>query len=184
MAQELLSSCGFALQKIKRLYIASRQLNGDTIDFPIEYTTISGSSDSIIKVTSWNQEANICTIGGQTLDWREVPNMGDNISFTEEYQETKQGKTYLKRLEFQLPNINFGTNAALKEFLFTADGQFAVAKVVAFIIDENNKQWICGEKTPLILQSGLELNLTDENQYKLSFESLCLGRMRMYEIQT
>jgi hypothetical protein len=184
MATELLSSCGMAMQKIKRLYIASRKLDGNTIDFPIEYTTISGSSDSIIRVTYWNEAANICTIGGQTLEWREVSVFADYMSFTEEYQEGKQGKLYVKKLNFELPRVNYQTNAALKEFLFTADGEFAVAKVIAFIIDENDKHWICGEKTPLILQGGLELSIAEANSYKLSFQSLCTGRSRIYQIQT
>jgi hypothetical protein len=183
MATELLSSCGHALQKIKRLYVASRKLDGSTITFPIEYITISGSSDSIIKVTYWNEAASLCTIGEQTLEFREVSVYADFMNFTEEYQEGKQGKLYIKRLEFSLPKVNYQTNAALKEFLFTADGEFAVAKVVAFIIDENDKQWIVGETIPLILQSGMELGISAENFYKLSFQSIGISRVRNYQIE-
>lgn len=180
---ELLSSCGFALQKIKKLYIASRQLNSNPIVFPIEYTTISGSSDSIIRVTQWNEDASICTIGNQTLEFREVSVFSDFMEFTEEYLEGKQGKLYIKKLTFNLPRVNYQTNAALKEFVFTSDGEFAVAKAIAFIIDENNQQWIVGESIPLILQSGMELSIADENNYKLEFISYGISRIRNYQIQ-
>jgi len=183
MAQELLNSCDFSLQNVKKLYIASRKLDTTPIDFPLEYNTISGSSDTIIRVNYFNADEGICVIGGQTLEFREVFNVNNNISFTEEYEEGKQGKLYVKNLNITMPRVDYQTNAALKEFLFSADGQFATAKVIAFIIDENDVKWICGETTPLILQSGLELSLTTDNQYRLSFQSKCIDRMRSYEIQ-
>lgn len=185
MATEILQSCGFALQKIEHLYIASRKTNGNVIDFPIEYQTISGSSDSIIKVTAWNQLNNTCMIGGQELDWREVSTIGDgsNVEFTEEYQLTRQGKIYNKTLTFSLPKVNFTTNAALKEFLFTSNGEFAISRAVAFMIDENRQQWICGYNSPLILQDDMELSIADENMYKLTFKAVGTSRVRNYQIQ-
>jgi len=183
MATELLQNCDFALTKIKRLFISSRKDDGTTIDFPIEYNTISGTSDSIIQVTSWDEDAGYCTIGGQTLEITEISVFSDYMTFTEEYQENKQGKTYLKKLEFQLPRVNYTTNAALKQFLFTADDEFAVCKAVAFIEDENSHLWIVGETIPLILQSGMELGVSDENYYKLSFQSIGYNRSRTYQIQ-
>ena len=183
MATELLQNCGFALTKIKRLFISSRKLDGSTIDFPIEYNTISGSSDSIVSVDTWDETAGYCIIGGQTLEIIEISVFSEFMNFTEEYQEGKQGKTYIKKLEFQLPRVNYTTNAALKQFLFTADGQFAVAKAVAFIEDENSHLWIVGERIPLILQSGMELGISDENYYKLNFQSIGYNRVRNYQIQ-
>jgi len=183
MAVDLLNSCGYSLQKIKRLYIASRNFDGSTIHFPIDYTTISGTSDSIIRVNDWNDLLNTCKMGGQELEWREVSVDADSCTYEEEYQETKQGKLYVKKLSFSLPKVNYTTNAALKEFLFTADGEFAVSKAIAFIIDENNQQWVVGYAMPLILQSGMELGISQENYYKLSFESISISRARNYQIE-
>lgn len=183
MATELLQTCDFALTKIKKLYMSSRQLSGDVISFPIEYDTISGSSDSIVRVNVFDADAGYCIIGGQTLEIIEISVFSEFMTFTEEYQENKQGKTYVKRLEFQLPLVNYTANAALKEFLFTAEGQFAVCKAVAFIEDENSQLWIVGERIPLILQSGMELGISTENYYKLSFQSINYNRTRNYQIQ-
>lgn len=182
MATDLLNSCGFALQNIKYLYIASRKTDGNVIDFPIDYTTVTGTTDSIIRLEAWSHVNNTATIGGQELDWREVTVFGDNVTFNEEYQETKQGKVYVKKLDFELPKVNYTTNAALKEFLFTANGEFAIGKAIAFIIDENGSQWICGYDVPLILQSGMELGISETNYYKLSFQSISFSRVRNYQI--
>ena len=183
MAQELLNNCALALQNIKHLYIASRKTDGTVIDFPLEYNTISGSSDSIIRVEAWDSVNNTALIGGQELDWREVSVLTDNIEFQEEYQLTKQGKVYIKVLTFSLPKVNYTTNAALKEFLFTANGEFAISNAIAFVIDENGSQWIIGYDLPLILMDGMELGLSTENFYKLSFQSVGTSRIRNYQIQ-
>jgi len=183
MATDLFNSCDFSLQNISKLYIASRKLDGTAIDFPVEYNTISGSSDSIIRIEYFNTLESICSIGGQVLEFREVAVINNNISFTEEYQEGKQGKLYVKKLDITMPKVDYNTNAALKEFLFATDGKFATAKIIAFIIDDNGRQWICGEKTPLVLQGGMELSITTDNQYRLSFQSLCISRMRIFEIK-
>ena len=184
MSVELLNSCELSLQKIKNLYIASRKIDTSVIDFPIEYTTISGSSDSIIRVEDWNYVNNTLTIGGQMLDYREVSiiGQGENAEFTEDYSLTKQGKVYTKNLTFLLPRVNFQTNSAMKEFIFTAAGEFAIGKAVAFVIDENSKQWIIGYDSPLILQDGMELSIADENQYKLTFKATSQSRTRNYAI--
>ena len=174
--------CSYSITTIKHLYIGARQLNGNVINFPIDYLTKTGTTDSIIRVEGWDADANTALMGGQTIEWREVSNLGGNIVFNEEYNEGKQGKTYIKTLNFQLPKVNFNTNAALKEFIFTADGEFAISNAIAFIIDENNIKWIIGYDNPLILQDGLEIQIAAENYYSLSFKSISYSRARVYEI--
>lgn len=182
MAESIFDVCSYAIGTVKNLYIASRQLDGSTIDFPIEYITKTGTTDSVIRLTGWDAQAGVAIMGGQTLEWLEVPNLGNNISFTEEYVEGKQGKTYVKNLNFELPLVNFNTNAALKEFIFTADGEFAISNALAFIIDNNDQQWVVGYDHALILQDGMELQVADENRYQLSFKSVSYSRTRNYEV--
>lgn len=182
MAQELLSNCSHSIQKIRKLYVASRQDSSEVVSFPLEYNTISGSSDSIIRVENWDALNHTATIGGQVLQWNEVTILGDNADFTEELIYNKQGKVYAKKLNFTLPKVNYNTNAALKEFLFTSDGDFAICKAIAFVIDENKKQWIIGYDSPLILQDGMALDISPENTYKLSFASVSNSRIRNYQI--
>jgi len=184
MAQSIFDVCSYAITTVKHLYIGSRQLNGSTIDFPIEYITKTGTTDSVIRVEGWSSSGNYALMGGQYIEWREISNMGDNISFNEEYVEGKQGKTYVKNLNFDLARVNFDTNAALKEFLFTADGEFAISNAIAWIIDDNNQQWIIGYDLPLILQDGMEISIADENYYRLSFQSVSYSRARNYEIDS
>lgn len=182
MATSIFDVCSYAITTVKYLYIGNRQLNGNPISFPIDYITKTGSTESIIVVEAWDAAANTALIGGQTIEWREVPNLGNNIEFNEEYQEGKQGKTYIKTLDFQLPQISFNTNAALKEFIFTASGEFAISNAIAFIVDNNNQYWICGYDLPLVLNDGMELMVASENYYKLSFTSISYSRTRNYEI--
>lgn len=144
--------------------------------------TVSGTSDSIIRVDNWDDEINTVEIGGQIIEWREVTRIGDNITFNEEYEETPQGKTYRKDVEFDLPFVNFNTNAALKEFLFTAGGEFAISNALAFIVDDNDQKWIIGYDNPLILQDGMEISIAGENYYRLSFRSISQLRSRNFQI--
>ena len=182
MVSSIFNVCSFGITTVKHLYIGSRQLNGSTIVFPIDYITKTGTTESVIRVEGWDADASTAFMGGQTIEWREVPNTGDNISFEEVYEEGKQGKTYIKNLSFQLPLVNFTTNAGLKEFIFTADGEFAISNAVCWIIDNNSQKWIIGYDLPLILLDGMELVVADENYYKLSFKSISYSRTRNYEI--
>ena len=180
--QNIFDVCSYSITTIKNLYIGARQLNGDPIDFPIEYITLTGTTDSIIRVTEWSASGNYALMGGQYIEWTEVPNLGDNIVFEEVYEEGKQGKTYIKNLNFDLPNVNFTTNAVLKSFLFSSGGEFAIANAIAWVIDTNNQYWIIGYDLPLILQDGMELQVADENYYSLSFRSVSYSRVRNYEV--
>lgn len=182
MAQSIFDVCSYSITTIKHLYLGARQLNGNPIDFPIDYITKTGTTDSVIMVQGWSETANYALMGSQYIEWTEVPNLGDNITFEEVYEEGKQGKTYIKNLNFQLPNVNFTTNAVLKSFLFSSGGNFAISNAIAFIIDDNNQQWIVGYDLPLILQDGMELQVADENFYSLSFRSVSYSRVRNYEV--
>ena len=182
MITNIFDVCNFSIGSIKHLYIGSRQLDGSVIDFPIEYITKTGTTDSIIRVEGWSKAGSYALMGGQYIEWREITNLSGTVTFNEEYVEGKQGKTYVKTLGFDLPSVNFNTNAALKEFIFTADGSFAISNAVAFIIDDNNQYWIIGYDLPLVLNDGMELQVADENFYRLSFTSISYSRTRNYEV--
>lgn len=174
--------CSYSITTIKHLYIGNRLLNGNPIKFPIDYITVTGTTDSIIRVEGWDADANTATMGEQVIEWTEVPNLQNNIEFEEEYVEGKQGKTYIKNLNFQLGNVNFRTNMILKSFIFTVDGEFAISNAIAWIIDTNNQQWIVGYDLPLVLQDGMEITISNENFYRLSFQSISYSRIRNYKI--
>jgi len=180
--QSIFDVCSYSIGTVKNLYIGARQLNGSVISFPIEYITVTGTTDSVIRVEAWDADANTALMGGQTIEWREVSNLGNNLEFTEEYVEGKQGKTYVKNINFSLPKVDFNTNAALKEFLFTAEGEFAISNAVAWVIDTNNQQWIVGYDLPLVLQDGMEIGISEENFYRLSFQSVSYSRTRNYSV--
>jgi hypothetical protein len=182
MVQSIFDVCSYSIATVRKLYIGARQLNGNPIDFPLEYTTITGTSDSIIRVNAWSAAAYTATIGSQVIEWTQVPNTGDNITFEEVYEEGKQGKTYIKNLSFRLPLVNFNTNAVLKSLIFSSAGEFAISNAIAFIIDSNGQQWIVGYDLPLVLQDGFEIGIADENFYNLSFRSLSYSRVRNYQV--
>ena len=179
MSTSIFEVCDFSISGIKKVYIASRQFNGNVIQFPLNYIVKSGSSESIIIVNNWDYGANTCKIGNQTIEWLEID---EGITFNEEYIENNKGKQYKKTLELQIPYVYFTSNAAMKELIFTAEGQFAVSNAVAFLLDDNDKHWIVGYDLPLILQDGMELQIADDNYYKLTFQSLSYSRTRMYEM--
>lgn len=179
---KILQNCDHSIGGVKKLYLSSRQLNGNPITFPLEYNIVSGSSDSIIAVDSFDFDANTALIGGQTLEWKEILNLNGNILFEETYNEDRQGKNYIKTLTISLANVNYDTNSAMKELIFTSEGEFAISNAVAFIIDDNNNKWIVGYDRPLILQGGLEINISDDNYYRLTFRSISYSRTRNYII--
>lgn len=180
--ESIFDVCSYSIGTVEKLYVGARQLNGNAIDFPIDYITKTGTTDSVILIQNWDEQVNTALMGSQTIEWIEVPNIGDNINFDEVYAESKQGKTYIKNLSFRLPLVNFNTNAALKEFIFSSEGEFAISNAIAFIIDSNGQQWLVGYDLPLVLQDGFEIGIADENYYNLVFKSLSYSRVRNYEI--
>jgi len=181
MAIDILSNCHFDSNKIKTLYIGSRLSNGNPITYPIQYTTVSGSTDSIIKIEAWDTINNIITLGGQEIQVNEITNLGENITFTEDLVIDNNGKRFQKNVSFIIPKINLFTTNQIKEFVMTAAGLFALAPTIAFLVDENNQTLVVGYDKQLVLQNK-ELQLGDENQYTLSYQSNSYSRARAYSL--
>lgn len=177
MGIEILSNCDFDLDKIKTLFIGSRLTDGNPIVYPIEYTTISGSDDSIIRITGFNYLNNVVTIGGQDIQMVEITNLGDNLSFDEVLSIGSNGKIYTKTISFIIPNINIFLITQLKEFTISSDGKFALSPTIAILIDENDNQLIVGYDKPLYLQSQ-NLAIGEGNEVQLTYSSSSMSRSR------
>ena len=109
MAHNILDNCHFDSNKIKTLYVGSRLTNGNPITYPIQYITVSGSTDSIIKIEAWDNVNDIVTLGGQQIQLNQITNLGDNITFTEDLVIDNNGKRYQKNITFTIPKINLFT---------------------------------------------------------------------------
>lgn len=181
MAETILPNCTFSNDRIDRLFIGSMLVDGSPITYPIEFNTVTGTTDSVIAV-SYDDFNQVFQIGNQNILVNEIVNTGDNIEFTEVLEYGMQGKIYVKRLRFNIPNVNLQTTNQIKEFVMTQDGQLALANTIAFMIDENGETLVVGYDKPLINRE-LEIDINDNNQYELFYESKSPSRSRSYEIQ-
>jgi len=181
MAINILDNCAFDLSKIKKLWIGSRLTGGTSIVYPIEYTTVSGSTDSIIAITSWDTINDIVTIGGQAIYVNQITNLGENLNFTEELTINQNGKTYQKTISFTVPNITLFLINQLKEFTISTAGQFALSPTIAFLVDENDSTLVVGYDKALYLQNQ-DFQIGEENQVNLTYTSSSQSRSRAYQI--
>lgn len=60
----ILDNCMFDCTKITTLWVGSRLISGLPLQYPIQYLTVSGSTDSIIAIEAWDTINDIVTIGG------------------------------------------------------------------------------------------------------------------------
>ena len=182
MAIELLNNKTLSLTTIKRLYIASKTVDGKPIEFPVNYKTVTGDT-SIIMVESFDPDTNTVYIGEQLLELTPVKNINDsNIIYTEELVKSKEGSFYKNTLSFELPMVYYYTNVLLKELYFYSNGQFATSNVIAFVIDANDNKWVLGYENPLVLQSTLDVGISDTNFYKLTFISNSYSRAKTFTV--
>ena len=181
MAHNILDNCHFDSNKIKTLYVGSRLTNGNPITYPIQYITVSGSTDSIIKIEAWDNVNDIVTLGGQQIQLNQITNLGDNITFTEDLVIDNNGKRYQKNITFTIPKINLFTTQQIKEFVMTSSGLFALAPTIAFLVDDNEQTLVVGYDKQLVLQTK-ELQLGEDNRYTLSYQSSSYSRARAYSL--
>lgn len=181
MSIKILTNCAFDSSKIQTLWVGSRTTGGTSIIFPIEYTTVSGSNDSIIKVENWDYQNSTVTIGGQAIQINEITNLGDNITFSEQLVINQNGKNYVKSLSFTIPKLTTFLVNQLKEFVITSDGLVSLAPTIALLIDENQQNLIIGWDKALYL-STTDLGLGDGNQITLTYSSQSPSRARAFEV--
>jgi hypothetical protein len=166
---------------IKRMKLATRDVNNNPLDFPLDIL-LKVNDESIIMLSDDEPNRTI-TIGGVQIQYRIVYPF--NANFSEEEVTERQGRTYNRFLNFEMPQLSLTTNNQLKDFLFTSSGEFAISSMVAFIEDMNDVTWIIGWDNPLILQT-FDL-MTDvnggDNKYVLSYQSKGYSRIRVYELQ-
>lgn len=182
MAINILENCLFSNDKIDRLWIGSSKTNGKPIDYPIQFNTVSGTTDAVLSV-GYDEFNQTFTIGNQVIEVNEIVNLGDNIEFVEELEYGSQGKIYLKRIRFNIPNVNLRTTNQIKEFVMSSDGSLALAPTIAFALDENGQTLCIGYDKPLVLRE-LNTDIGDDNQYELLYESRSPSRSRAYQIMT
>jgi hypothetical protein len=174
---EILNNCMFDSDKIQTLWVGSSLVNGNSIQYPIEYQTISGSSDSIIKIEAWDKINDIITLGGQDIVLNKIVNLGDNLSFSEELVIDQNGKTYVKTLSFTIPSLTLFLINQLKKFVMSSNGQVNLAPTIAIAIDDNDNMLIIAHDKALFLDST-DFQIGDNNQVSLSYISSSYSRAR------
>lgn len=181
MALQLLNNCDFDNKSIKTLWIGSRLVDGGAIQYPIEYQTVSGSSDSIVAITAWDRNADLVTIGDQQIFVNKIINTGDNIGFDEAYVVNRNGKVYRKTITFVIPKITLFLVNQLKEFTTTASGLAQLSPTIAFLEDSNNQTLVVGYDKALYVDTTT-FAIGDTNEVALSYVSTSYSRARQYQI--
>ena len=181
MAIKILENCAFDSSKIQTLWVGSRTTGGTSIVYPIEYVTVSGSSDSIVLIEDWDYVNSVITIGGQKILVNEITNLGDNITFGEQLVINQNGKNYVKTLAFTIPKLTTFLINQIKEFVITSDGLVSLAPTIAILIDENQQNLIVGWDRPLYLATT-DLGLGEGNQISLTYTSQSPSRARAFQV--
>lgn len=181
MAINILNNCAFDSTKIETLWVGSRTTGGTSIVYPLEYLTVSGSSDSIIAIEDWDFNNSTILMGGQSIVLNEITNLGDNITFGEQLVIDQNGKNYVKTLSFTIPKLTTFLINQIKEFVITTDGLSSLAPTIAVLIDENGNNLIIGHDRPLFLQTT-DLGLGEGNQISLVYVSQSPSRARSWKI--
>ena len=176
----ILDNCVHSIGGIKDFYIATRDTDGNPLDFPLDIILASGSSNTAL--IGFDYENRTLTVNNTTITFRHV--FPDTCTYVETEENVRQGDTYKKVLAWTMPKANLTTNNQLKEFLFTAGGEFAVSNALVFFIDSNNQSWISGFDLPFVLTKfDLEIGAKGgENGYKLEYISSSYLRTFKYVV--
>lgn len=174
----ILDNCVHSIGGIKDFNIATRDVNGDPLTFPLDIIMQSGSTNTLLVSDDYDNR--ILTINTTQVQYRHV--MPDFASYLEEEVENRQGRYYQKTLDFSLPKVNLTTQNQLKEFLFTSGGEFAVSNALVFFTDSNNQKWIGGWDIPFVLEN-FDLQTGErngDNNYTLKYISKSYTRTYNY----
>lgn len=177
MAIDILSNCHFDATRVSKLYLGVALSTGGTINFPVNYHTLSGSSDSIIKYESWDA-TNVVQIGQQNIQFEEVYWAGENITFTEELIIDQRGRNYVKTLTFELSGIDQTLVDQLEALGLDHEGMLCPPKTLAILIDENENELIAGYDFPFRLESITTGINGDQNSITLTYISNSHSRAR------
>lgn len=166
---------------IKNIKLMAKLSNGNPISFPID-VVLTGATywyqtpTTIVGII--NKINQTVTIGSEIMSY--VEPYVDNSTFTEEETEDRRGKYYTHTLNIQFPKVELYTNNQIKDFLFTDNGELAIANAVAIITDNNDNVWIAGYDLPLVVE-GLELTTGgDDNFYSMSLVGKSYERIRKF----
>lgn len=181
MAIQMFECNPLSMGGIKRMKLATRDMNGNPLVFPLDIV-LKVNNESIIMLSD-DEDLRQITLGTQLINYRIVYPF--NASITEEETTDRQGRFYLQKLSWEMPQLSLITNNQLKSFLFTTAGEFAISSMVCFIEDLNDNLWIVGYDSPMILQSfdlvtGVE---AEDNKYTLSYTSKSYSKIKQYQLQ-
>ena len=180
MAVQLFECNPLSMGGIKRMKLATRDMAGDPLDFPLDIV-LKSNDDSIITLSD-SEDLRQITLGTQQINYRIVYPI--NASIIEEETTDNRGRYYQQKLSFEMPQLSLLTNNQLKDFLFTSGGEFAISSMVCFIEDLNDNYWICGYNTPMILDAfDLQTDVeSGDNKYILSYTCRSYSKIRQYEL--
>jgi len=180
MAIDLFDCNPISMGGIKKLKIATIDINENPLDFPLDI--VLKQNDESIIILSDDEDNRIITIGNQQIQYRIVyPN---HASCIEEETTDNRGRYYQQKLNFEMPYLNTTTINQLKAFLFTSSGQFAISNAVCLIEDMNDVLWLVGYNQPLVLDSFEVATGTNEgdNKYVISYICRSYSKIKMVEL--
>jgi len=172
---ELFETCWDSLSGIKQLKLIAKKQDGSPITFPLDVIIQSGK-----VVVSEDYMQKLFTVNGESYQYRDIlPNHG---GLEEEFIDERQGKLYRKNLYFSIPKVNLLTNNQIRDFLFASGEQYAITNICAFIIDNNNQNWIVGWDLPLELEEfDLKTDTRNgENSYVFRYVSESYNEIMPY----
>jgi hypothetical protein len=165
------------VQGIQNLKLMAKLEDGSSIQFPIDVVIKNGEESTVLGTD--NSGSQLMTIGGQTLQY--VEPYVTNSSFEETQVKDRRGTYFNTDITFEFPKVDLYTNNQLKDFLFTSDGELAIANAVVIIRDLNNVDWISNYDLPSVVDS-LEITTGGaDNNYSMTLIGRSYNRIRRFE---
>jgi hypothetical protein len=170
----ILEGCNNSIAGLKTIKLIAKLYNGEAINYPISIPIVN--NQTTIQEDIDNRKV---TIDGYDYEFRFIyPNESDSW---QELINTRQGKVWEKRLSFVIPKLQLSTNNQIRDFLFNANGQFAISQCFAILTDTNNQNWIMGYDSPLTL-SEFDLQTNDGNSYSFVYKSFSYNPSIRYNV--
>ena len=179
MAIDLFGSCDvMTVQGIKSLKLAAKLADGSSIHYPLDFIVQNGEEAVMIVVDE--PENQIIQVDNQQ-NVQYVEPYVINSSFEEIQIIDRRGTYYQTTITFEFPKVDLFTNNQIKDFMFSNDGEFAIANATVFLTDNNDVNWVIGYDLPMVIENFELTTGGADNKYTMTLVGKSYNRARRLE---
>lgn len=169
----LFDTCVFSNSGINKLKLIIQDIDGDPIDYPIDYN-IKNSDDSIIT-GELSESASTVTFNSEIYPYYEL--YPYNSFIEEEETKDRQGVFFTINGNIKIPKVDLDSNIEIVDYFFS---KTQLGNSTLIFTDDNGNEWIIGYNQPLTVDN-LVININDDNYYDINLVSKGYNRIRLFE---